>query len=43
VDGSRQSLIGAGHFGLVTDFAVLTGFAILLVVFGSYRFSPIQL
>ena len=43
VDGLRQSLIGAGHFGLVTDFAVLTGFAVLLVAFGSYRFSKIQL
>ena len=43
VDGLRQSLIGVGHFGLVTDFAVLTGFAVLLVVFGSYRFSQIQL
>ncbi len=43
VDGLRQSLIGAGHFGLVTDFAVLAGFAVLLVAFGSYRFSKIQL
>ena len=43
VDGLRQSLIGAGHFGLVADFAVLTGFAVLLVAFGSYRFSKIQL
>lgn len=43
VDGLRQSLIGAGHFGLATDFAVLTGFGILLVAFGSYRFSKIQL
>jgi len=43
VDGLRQSLIGDGHFGLMTDFAVLTGFAILLVAFGSYRFSKIQL
>ena len=43
VDGLRQSLIGAGHFGLVTDFVVLTGFAVVLVAFGSYRFSKIQL
>ena len=43
VDGLRQSLIGAGHFGLVTDFAVLTGCAALLVALGSYRFSKIQL
>ena len=43
VDGLRQTLIGAGHFGLMTDVAVLTGFATLLVAFGSYRFSKIQL
>ena len=43
VDGLRQSLIGAGHFGLVTDFSVLTVFAVALVVLGSYRFSKIQL
>ena len=43
VDGLRQSLIGAGHFGVVTDLAVLAGFAVLLVAFGSYRFSKIQL
>jgi ABC-2 type transport system permease protein len=43
VDGLRQSLIGTGHFGLVTDFAVQTGFAFLLVAFGSYRFSKIQI
>src|SRR5476649_63555 len=43
VDGLRQALIGAGHFGLFTDFAVLTGFAALLVALGSYRFSKIQL
>ena len=43
VDGLRQSLIGDGHFGLMTDFAVLTGFAVLLVALGSYRFSKIQL
>ena len=43
VDGLRHALIGAGHFGLMTDFAVLTGFAALLVALGSYRFSKIQL
>lgn len=43
VDGLRQSLIGAGHFGLATDFAVLTIVAGLLVALGSYLFSKIQL
>jgi ABC-2 type transport system permease protein len=43
VDGLRQALIGAGHFGLATDFSVLTVFAALLVASGSYAFSRIQL
>ena len=43
VDGLRQALIGTGHFGLVTDFTVLTGFAALLVALGTHRFSKIQL
>ncbi len=43
VDGLRQSLIGVGHFGLTTDFAVLGVFVVLLVALGSYRFSKIQL
>jgi ABC-2 type transport system permease protein len=42
VDGLRQSLIGAGHYGMVTDFSVLMVFAVALVVLGSYRFSKIQ-
>ena len=43
VDGLRQSLIGVGHFGLATDFAVLAVVAALLVGLGSYLFSRIQL
>jgi ABC-2 type transport system permease protein len=43
VDGLRQALIGVGHFGIATDLAVLCVFAVLLVGFGSYRFSKIQL
>ena len=43
VDGLRQSLIGAGHFGFVTDVSVLAVFAAVLVAFGSHRFSKIQL
>ena len=36
VDGLRQSLIAGGHFGLITDLSVLTGFAVLLVAFGGF-------
>ncbi len=43
VDGLRQSLVGGGHFGLTTDFAVLAVVAALLVALGSYLFSRIQL
>jgi ABC-2 type transport system permease protein len=43
VDGLRQSLVGLGHYGTLTDLVVLTVFAVLLVAFGSYRFSKIQL
>ncbi|HEX5398279.1 MAG TPA: ABC transporter permease [Verrucomicrobiae bacterium] len=43
VDGLRQSLIGVGHFGLMTDVAVLVVVAALLVGLGSYLFSKIQL
>ncbi len=43
VDGLRQSLIGAVHFGMVTDISVLTVFAVALVALGAYRFSKIQL
>src|ERR1044071_2328737 len=43
VDGLRHSLIGVAHFGLTTDFAVLSISAALLLVAASYLFSRIQL
>ena len=43
VDGLRQSLVGLGHYGTLIDLVVLSVFAVLLVAFGSYRFSKIQL
>jgi ABC-2 type transport system permease protein len=43
VDGLRQSLIGFGHFGLGTDFAVLAVVAALLVALGSHLFSRMEL
>lgn len=43
VDGLRQALIGAGHFGMATDFAVLVVFAAFMLALASYQFSKIQL
>ncbi len=43
VDGLRQSLIGIGHFGMMTDLAVLAVVAALLVALGSYLFSKIEI
>ena len=42
VDGLRATLINASHFGLTTDFFVLTGVSILFLSIGSYLFSKIQ-
>jgi ABC-2 type transport system permease protein len=43
VDGLRYSLNGVtAHFGLATDFIVLSVFAALLLVLSSYLFSKIQ-
>ncbi|MBP7114368.1 MAG: ABC transporter permease [Candidatus Peribacteraceae bacterium] len=42
VDGIRESLTGISHFGLGTDFAVLTVITALCIWFGSWLFSRIQ-
>ena len=42
VDGLRATLINVAHFGLATDFLVLTGVSILFLSIGSYLFSKIQ-
>ncbi|MBV8904183.1 MAG: ABC transporter permease [Acidobacteriia bacterium] len=42
VDGVRKTLIGAGHFSLALDAAVLTVVAAVLLVIGSRLFSKIQ-
>lgn len=42
VDALRISLLNYGHYGLPLDFAVLTITLIILVSFGSYRFTKIQ-
>jgi ABC-2 type transport system permease protein len=43
VDGMRTVLIGATHFGLTIDVAVLVGVALLLLTAGAWRFSKIEI
>lgn len=43
VDGLRHSLLGAAHFGLTTDLALLSVVAVLLLVVANFLFSKIQL
>jgi ABC-2 type transport system permease protein len=42
IDGLRGSLIGLSHFGLLMDFAVLCGVAVILLGVGSYFFSQLE-
>jgi ABC-2 type transport system permease protein len=42
VDGLRHALLGAGHFGLTTDLAVLSVGAAVLLALASYLFSRMQ-
>ena len=43
VDGLRGALVGVSHFGLATDFFVLTALMVVLMGIGSYLFSKIEL
>jgi ABC-2 type transport system permease protein len=43
VDGLRGTLVNGAHFGLFTDFFVLSIITILLLALGSYLFSKIQI
>lgn len=43
VDGMRGALEGISHFGLATDFGVLSVMALIILAIGSYLFSKIQL
>jgi ABC-2 type transport system permease protein len=43
IDGLRGALIGRTHFGLLTDLAVLSAVAVVLVSIGSYLFSQIEI
>jgi ABC-2 type transport system permease protein len=42
IDGLRGTLIGRTHFGLLNDFVVLCGVAVVLLSIGSYLFSKIE-
>jgi ABC-2 type transport system permease protein len=42
VDGLRGALGGGFAFGIATDFAVLGGFGVILLVVGAYLFSKIE-
>jgi ABC-2 type transport system permease protein len=43
VDGLRGAFIGAAHYAVATDAAVLSGFAAVFLVLGAYSFSRIQI
>lgn len=43
VDGLRGALVGVSHFGLPTDFLVLTILMVALLGIGGYLFSKIEL
>jgi ABC-2 type transport system permease protein len=43
VDGLRSVLIGASHFGVATDFAVLSVLSVVFMAIGARLFSRIQL
>lgn len=42
VDGLRATLMNSTHFGLTTDFLVLSGLSLIILTIGSYLFSKIQ-
>ncbi len=43
VDGLRGTLVNGAHFGLLTDFSVLSIITIIILVIGSYLFSKIEI
>ncbi|HWC75267.1 MAG TPA: ABC transporter permease [Gemmatimonadales bacterium] len=42
VDGVRGTMIGATHFGVTLDVAVLLGVGVLFVIAGAWRFAKIE-
>ena len=43
IDGMRSVLLEKAHYGGMVDFEVLAVVAVVLVVFGAYRFSKIEI
>jgi ABC-2 type transport system permease protein len=43
IDGMRSVLLGRAHYGAVIDLQVLVSVAFVLLVFGAYRFSKIEI
>jgi ABC-2 type transport system permease protein len=43
VDGLRGALAASSHFGMVTDFSVLSILTVLLLILGGYLFSKIEI
>ena len=43
VDGLRGTLVNGAHFGLLTDFSVLSIITIIILVIGSFLFSKIEI
>ncbi len=43
VDGLRFALIGVSHFGIITDLGVMGILTFIILVFGAYMFSKIQI
>ena len=43
VDGLRAALTGVGHFGVTTDFAVLSSLCAVMLLIGGWLFSRIEL
>jgi ABC-2 type transport system permease protein len=43
VDGLRGTLVKGAHFGLITDFLVLSVITMIILTIGSYLFSKIQI
>lgn len=43
VDGVRGALIGVTHFGISWDVAALSAIAVVLLAFGAWRFSKIEI
>ena len=43
IDGMRSVLLGVSHYGAALDVEVLAVVAAVLMIFGAYRFSKIEI